>query len=98
LAILVQGQPQNIARHDGDWSIAERFDGVDVLRSLAHVPSAGTTMADVALHDDMISHVTLHLASDIMADLTFWDYGTPAAVEPIDGTPPVTRSDSGQSS
>jgi hypothetical protein len=96
LSVLVQGRPEHVERHGLDWSITERFDGIDVLRALSHVPSTGTTMADVVVHDGLISHVTLHLAGEITADLTFWDYGTRATVEPIDATQPSPEAPPGE--
>jgi hypothetical protein len=84
LAVLLQGSEVHAEHRGGQWLITLRFDGVDVLAALAHIRSTGPITADVALEDDAIAQVALHLSGNTTADLSFSDYGAALTVDPVD--------------
>jgi hypothetical protein len=83
LAVLLRGSDVH-TQHPGDeWRIELRFD-IDVLDALAHIPSTGPSTAVVTLREGLIADVTLQISGDVNARISFWDYGAPLAVEPVD--------------
>jgi hypothetical protein len=88
LDVLLQGTPARSDHRGEQWSITLRFTDTDVLQALTHVPSTGATIADVTVHRDAITDVTLHLEGHASARMDLWDYGAPITVMPLDRTQP----------
>ena len=75
------------AEHSGDdWRSTLRFDGVDVLAALTHIPSTGPSTAVVSLRGGAIAEVTLQLRG-ANARISFSSYGEALSIGPI---PPST--------
>jgi hypothetical protein len=82
--VLLRGVEQRAEHRGGQWRITLHFDQVDVLAALSHIPSTGPTTADVALDDDALVEVTLHLGGNAHADISFGDYGANLTIDPVD--------------
>jgi hypothetical protein len=90
LAVLLRGREERVERDADGLVVTLRFDEIDVLAALTHIPSVGPTTARVTLRDGVIAAVVLELDGGARADITFREYGVEAAVKP----PPVSNGDS----
>jgi hypothetical protein len=74
--------------HSGDERrITLRFDGIDVLAALTHIPSTGPSTAVVRLRGGAIAEITLQLRG-ADARISFSSYGEDLSIEP----PPPSAS------
>jgi hypothetical protein len=85
LTVLTQGTVERVA-HDGVWTITLRFDDVDVLAAMTHIPSVGPITAEVTVDEEVLSTVTLHLRGEADAEIALTDFGLPLTVEPVTDT------------
>ena len=82
LATLLDGRV--VARHEqpGTLTLTIAYDHTDLLDALTHIPSTGSTTADVTVIDGVLANVTIHLAGNVTAQLSFSDYGRETTIEP----------------
>ena len=82
LTVLLLGNEAHTELIDDEWQTTLRFDHVDVLAALTHVPSTGPTTAVVRLREGAIAEVTLQLLG-ADARISFSSYGDNLSIEPI---------------
>jgi hypothetical protein len=87
LTALLLGRDVHAERLGDDWRIRLRFDDVDVLAALTHIPSTGPTTAEVTLRGGAIADVTLQLRG-ANARVSFSGYGEALSIGSIP-PPPV---------
>jgi hypothetical protein len=86
LGVLLRGEVVAARDEDDRWTLTLHFADVDVLAALTHVPSAGSTTAEVTIVNDRVAEVALRLSGFGNAQLSFWDYGTDVSIEPVTTT------------
>jgi hypothetical protein len=82
LTALLLGTEAHTEQSGDDWRITLRFDHVDVLAALTHIPSTGPSTAVVRLSEGAIAEVTLQLRG-ADARISFSSYGENLSIEPI---------------
>ena len=82
LTVLTRGTIESV-EHDQVWTIALRFENVDVLAAMTHIPSVGPTTAEVTVERDMLTNVALHLGGHADAEILLSEFGAPLGVEPV---------------
>jgi hypothetical protein len=85
LTVLTRGTIESV-EHDRVWTITLRFEDVDVLAAMTHIPSVGPTTAEVTVEHDVLTNVALHLGDHADAEISLSEFGAPLRVEPVTNT------------
>jgi hypothetical protein len=86
MGVLLEGTDVHSQRQGDDWLVTLRFAGIDVLGALSHIPSTGPSDVGVTIRGDLITHVSVILRANAMAELSLSDYGAALVIEPVQQT------------
>ena len=86
LTALSRGSEVSTELRDGRWVVEVAYEGVDVLRALTHIPSAGLSTAEITLEDRELAAVVVRLGNGAAARLAYSDFGADLTVEPVNET------------
>jgi hypothetical protein len=81
LEVPTRGVVESV-EHDDDWSVTLRFQEIDVLSALAHIPSTGPTTARITIEEAALD-IELWLGGQANATVTLTDFGAVLDVRPV---------------